>query len=285
MITNLDGDIIPYEVGAVCQNFRTERKVMDKVDQLIEFILERTGASQYEIFLSEPPNFRDQVALVKKYKGQRLSEKPQWWFKIREYLYEHYEALRVVGCEADDMLSIKQHDYNARGIKSCIASRDKDLRIVPGWHYSWPCGDNQPEKPLYTVEHLGELWPKWGKPSRTGNVPLSDLKGCGLKFFYAQLIMGDTADNIPGAPGKGNKIAYESIKDCTSEEEMYRNVVEVYRSAYSRSTKTFRASGGYVLQDDWRGKTRLRHFEDILREMGILLWMQSYKGEVWSPPT
>jgi hypothetical protein len=279
----LDGDILPYEIGAVCENFRSERRVMEMVDQLIELILDRTGASHYEVFLSEKGNFRLKVASVKKYKGTRHKEKPRWWGAIRNHLYEHHSATAVTGCEADDALSIRQRAYLHEGVKSCIASRDKDLRICPGYHYSWACGKNQSEKPLYLVTELGELWPKWGT-TKAGKPTIKDLKGTGLKFFYSQLIMGDSADNIPGAPGKGTTYAFEAIDNCTSEEEMYGIVLEAYRSAY----KCYKGKRGtlnpFISYTDWRGKLQRKRVEDVIREQGILLWMQREEGEMWNHP-
>ena len=282
MITNTDLDIFPYEIGAVCENFNTERKVMDRVDQLYNSILDATGATQYEGFLSEGGNYRLKVASVKKYKGQRMTDKPRWFPHIRDYLYEHWDATPVEGREADDELSIKQRYYNAQGTKSCIASRDKDLRIVPGWHYSWACGEHQPEKPLYLVSELGELWPVWKEGKR--GPTLAKLGGCGLKFFYAQMIMGDTADNIPGAPRKGASYAYQAINDCTDETEMYAAVVEAYYSAY----KCYGGKGGtlnpFIQYTDWRGGLKRKRVEDVIREMGILLHMQKEEGEMWQHP-
>ncbi len=256
---------------------------MKMVDQLIELILDRTGASHYEVFLSETGNFRLKVASVKKYKGTRQSEKPKWWGAIRRHLYDKHEATAVYGCEADDMLSIRQRAYLAEGTKSCIASRDKDLRICPGLHYSWACGDKQPEKPLYEVDEIGALWPKWGT-TKAGNPCIADLKGCGLKFFYAQLIMGDTADNIPGAPKKGVTYAFNAINECTSEEEMYGIVLEAYREAYKCYKGCGKTLNPFISYTDWRGKLQRKRVEDVMREQGILLWMQEFEGQMWDHP-
>lgn len=245
------------------------------VDDLINHILDRTNADEFEVFLSEQGNYRPYVASVKKYKGTREgSEKPIWFGHIRRYLYEHWNATAVYGCEADDMLSIRQRDYIRKGMESCIASRDKDLLITPGWHYAWKCGELQPEKPLHFVEALGELWPRW-KTLKSGKQSVKDLKGTGLSFFYSQLITGDVADNYPGAPRKGANYAYEALKDCSTEEELYEVVLRAYIEAYK---------GEWVQYVDWRGKPRRKHVSDMLREQGILAWMCEYEGQRWLPP-
>jgi hypothetical protein len=254
------------------------------VDDLINHILDRTNADEFEVFLSEQGNYRPYVASVKKYKGTREgSEKPVWFGHIRRYLYEHWNATAVHGCEADDMLSIRQRAYIREGVTSCIASRDKDLRITPGWHYSWKCGKLQPEKPLYLVSTIGELWPKW-KTLKSGKQSVDDLKGCGLKFFYAQMIMGDTVDHIPGIPGKGNTYAYNLINPLSTEAEMYSAVREAYYDAYQRKSKKWVCRGDFVAYKDWRGREQCRTIDNLIREQGILLWMQEELGQMWKAP-
>jgi hypothetical protein len=278
MLALIDGDILPYSVGAVCEGFHNKDRVFQRVDEHLEFTLERVGATDKKIFLSEKGNFRLDVATVKQYKGQRHPDKPKWWLPIREYLYETWDAVPVSGCEADDALSIHQRHCNLLAIKSCICSTDKDLRITPGWHYSWPCGDYQPEKPLYLVSRMGELWPKWkdGKRGRT----LAKLGGTGLKFFYMQLITGDSCDNIPGCPGRGPAYAYQLLKDCVSEAQMYSRICAAYREKYTNTP----GDSDLVSYENWRGEQEYKTIEELIIEQGQLLWMQTYEGELWQPP-
>lgn len=94
--------------------------------------------------------------------------------------------------------------------ETIICSRDKDLRMCPFWHYGWEHG-NQPEFfPTY-VERLGEI---------TLSEDKKKIKGTGLKFFYSQLITGDTVDNIPGLPKGGPVLAALTLADAVSEQEM-----------------------------------------------------------------
>ena len=85
-----------------------------------------------------------------------------------------------------------QANYEAiaqgRSNLSVIVSKDKDLRMVPGLHY-----DFDTEQVISVGDPFGCLWIDSSKSSKT-------LKGWGTKFFWAQCLMGDTADNIQGAP-------------------------------------------------------------------------------------
>jgi len=86
---------------------------------------------------------------------------------------------------------------------------------------------------------------------------LDKLKGVGLKFFYSQLLTGDTVDNYPGLPGCGMTKAYRVLDDCTSEQELYQVVLALYKEHY-------------------KGKA-----EVMLLEQGQLAWMQTKRGELW----
>jgi len=70
---------------------------------------------------------------------------------------------------------------------SVIVSKDKDLRMVPGLHWDFDT------ETIITAPKFGKIWIDDSKSSKT-------LKGWGTKFFWAQLLMGDVADNIKGLP-------------------------------------------------------------------------------------
>ena len=66
------------------------------------------------------------------------------------------------------------------------------------------------------------------------NQNIKKLNGAGLKFFYSQLLTGDSVDNYPGLPGYGPKKAFEILENCNSEQELasavYREYISYYRS-------------------------------------------------------
>ena len=97
------------------------------------------------------------------------------------------------------------------------------------------------------------------------------LRGAGLKFFYAQLLMGDDADNYPGCPRVGMTRAFDVLNECETEEELYHAVLQEYRKAYGTS---------YVAPN-YRGGSLALTPEQMLIEQGRLAWMQTRKGELW----
>lgn len=205
------------------QPWSTE-EVHELVDNRIQSIIDRSGGSEYEVFLTGPGNFRFDIATIAPYKGQRQGDKPPHWATVGERLKSHWGAKEVSGIEADDALAIRA---TSDGGNYIIASRDKDLRQVPCSHYSWKCGDNQPEIPTYTFENLGEVY---YRQNSSGGY---DLKGCGPLFFYAQLLTGDNIDNIKGCKGVGAKTAVAILNGLTSEEEALKQCIYQYQKKYA----------------------------------------------------
>ena len=211
----IDGDIFAYEFGSSTDdrgNPLAWPLVQARVDSRIEGILAAVGAETNQIYLTaeDKSNFRIEVASIRPYKGHRATDKPHWYKGIREFLVEHRAAEVVSGYEADDALSIAQCGSIDSGFAEAwchtvICSRDKDLHMVPGWHYGWQAG-NQKEQPLWWQDEIG-----------------------GLRCFYKQLLTGDSTDNIPGLYGVGRTSAHvKRIDSLDSELDMYSSVKHQY---------------------------------------------------------
>tara|TARA_Y100001951_G_C11298065_1_gene277547 strand:- start:6922 stop:7845 length:924 start_codon:yes stop_codon:yes gene_type:complete len=177
------------------------------------------------------PNFREHVASVRPYK-ERKSEKPYHYKNLQAYCLAKYETVVAWGMEADDLLAVYQSSRLAF-LDTIICSRDKDLRQVPGMQYSWECG-GQPGFGPANIPEIGdlELITKRREKADGTFVTNSKLKGTGLKFFYSQIITGDPVDTIPGLPKGGATLAYKTLKDCKTEDEMYDAVSGLYQNRY-----------------------------------------------------
>jgi len=235
----IDSDIFCYEFGA-CTDAEYKPLswplVQSRIQGRLSGILEAVDASSYQLYLTstDKSNFRIERATVRPYKGHRETEKPYWYKRIREFLIAHRRAEDVSGWEADDQLSIEQclntQVCVQQALEGCtftetvICSRDKDLNMVPGWHYSWGAG-NQKEKPLWNVSELD-----------------------GLRSFYCQCLTGDPTDNILGLYGVGGSSKLlQHVKDCQSEVEMYQKVKEAYEKRFGSYWRLFLEENGALL--------------------------------------
>lgn len=227
-------------------------------------IKEATKVSEMRLFLTGGDSFRERIAKTRPYKGNRdRASRPVHYEAIRNYLEKFHGAVTVDTIEADDALCMEQlahfsetYDWSQKHVQkvlldnqeTIIVSLDKDLDMVPGWHYNFVNND------IYWADPFGKLW--W-EDKGTAAKPYKKLRGTGLKWFYAQLIMGDATDNIQGIPKKGPRAAYDVLVDCTDEREMYLIVRDLYQKAYGTA------------------------FLEVLWEMGNLLWLRRDLYEPW----
>lgn len=228
----IDADIFQYEFGNATDD---EYKplawplVQSRIQARIDKILEATGADSYQLYLTsdDKSNFRYKIATIKPYKGNRPTEKPYWYRHIRNFLVDQRGAQEVSGMEADDALSITQWDHARNNMigrelesdiwsNTVICSRDKDLDMVPGWHYNWGAG-NQKEKLMWYQNELE-----------------------GLKAFYCQLLIGDSVDNIPGLYGVGTSSALlKTVRTLNAESEMFSFVLGEYIKRFGSYAEQF----------------------------------------------
>ena len=189
------------------------------------------------------PNFRYEVAKTKPYKGTRKNPKPFHFYNILFYLMAEYDVrVSEGGLEADDMVCIEQCRSDKDTI---ICSRDKDLRICPGWHFSWECGGQRSLGPTETDE-LGWL-EMHEKKDKRGKVVDRKVFGYGLSFFYYQMLVGDSADNIPGLPKWGPAKAFNVLNGLETKEEMLQAVKSLYKETMGKKSKEYFLEQGNLL--------------------------------------
>lgn len=215
----LDGDIYAFRSAASAENEDLGIAIA-RCEDMIDNTLAETDADEFSIYLSGANNFRYDI--YPEYKANRTSPKPRWLKDVKDYLIENYSAEVSDGCEADDLLGIAQcatleaNDGCAFGLynenPTIICSLDKDLRMIPGQHYSFEISG-------------ASKGTKWVRPSEIVTVTPEE----GLKRFYTQILTGDTTDNVKGASGIGPKKAAAILADKVTEQELYE-AVEVYFS-------------------------------------------------------
>lgn len=163
---------------------------------------------------SRESNFRYSIAKTpgpngEGYKAGR-AEKPYHLQFIRDLLISKYNAEIVEGFEADDALGFYQTE------KTIASHIDKDINMIPGMHY------NHVERIFYRVTEFGHL----------ELTEKRKLKLYGLMGFYAQLLMGDRTDNIPGVPRCGPVAVYNLLNDAVEEDDLMEIVFGVYNKNF-----------------------------------------------------
>jgi 5'-3' exonuclease len=196
----VDGDLISYRCSASASQSTVDIAIW-RVDDLVQRILREVGASEYIIYLSGNDNFRK--VLDPTYKANRVQERPQFLEDCREHLVKVWKAKVTDGYEADDAIGIEATACFTEGTPFVICSLDKDLRQLPGKHYSWEISGVTG----------GTAWTR--KAEHVFVTPLD-----GLKNFYKQLLIGDPSDNIKGVTGIGKAKAAKIIDPLTFEEDM-----------------------------------------------------------------
>lgn len=182
---------------------------------LLEFMrLADIDMENLKVFITSTDKSNFRFGLYPEYKANRIQAKPFYYNDIREYLLKVWKAKEIFDIEADDALGIEQDKTSRHG--SIIASIDKDLDMIPGMHFNFLTKD------IYETRDPGSL-------------ELSDkgkIIGGGLKWFYAQLLLGDRADNIPGIHNYGPKKVYKLLKYIETESDLFSVVYTKYLDQY-----------------------------------------------------
>jgi hypothetical protein len=248
MLALIDLDPLPYAYGGLTYEDGTplsDSMLRKMVDDKITNIVDRSGATDWVGYLTDSAsNFRIRVATILPYKGNRSGNpKPARYQMLRDYLLATYpdRVQLVVGMEADDQLAIDQwrwvnnHEGCARHTSTypapdyyedttIICTIDKDLEMVPGWHYKWGKGNTEETPPFFVTQVEG------------------------LRFFYKQLLTGDMTDNILGLYGVGKKSTLLSkLDDMDSEEAMFLHVYGEYKSRFGAYADQFMLENGRLL--------------------------------------
>jgi 5'-3' exonuclease len=196
VVALIDGDIILYRIGWTTQ-LDNEAIARVRADDLVDSILTETGATEYELWLSDNKEKNFRFNLWKEYKANRTQPRPKNYEAIKVHLVSEWGARIAHGMEADDALGIGQ------GKDTIICSIDKDLLQIPGKHYN------------FVRKEWMDVTP-WE----------------GLQWFYKQILIGDTSDNIQGCKGIGAVKAGKAIDPIPSSagvSALFEKVVELYK--------------------------------------------------------
>ncbi len=183
------------------------------------------------IFESKEKTFRHETFAG--YKANRLAMPEDLASQI-PYILRLCEALNIPvinspGFEADDVIGTLAKQIAAQKLQAVIVSNDKDMcQLVSDPYVVCMRTNSQVVKRkefVPPIEWCDEVWveKKFGVPANK----IVDLLG----------LMGDSIDNIPGAPGIGAKGAVQVITQFGSIEEALKRWEEVKHKTYRESLR------------------------------------------------
>lgn len=186
----LDCDFPAYESAATVKKLSTALTRFQTAVETERFV---TSAELVEVHLTPrgcTKCFRYDYPTAKPYQGNREGKpKPPLLEPLRQAITEvewpeHWSVFSWMDREADDGMMMSSMMHGANGI---VFSGDKDLCITPNPY--WVVSEGR----LDIIEdRFG-----WIKDSYTAGGQLK-VSGHGTKFFWAQMLMGDSADNVKG---------------------------------------------------------------------------------------
>ena len=190
------------EDGALEKALHNARSMITGTMRQLEEAYPDLAPFEYRFHLTGTGNFRDEIATIRPYKGNReKTSRPLLYADIRRWMVQTYGAMTAYGWEADDVIATEA--CRARW-KPIIVHVDKDLLQLPGRHFV-------PGKGGRTVSKQGSL-----------------------AFFYRQMVTGDTADNIPGVYKGGAKMAEAHVTKDMTEAEMWEAVLKLYDASITK---------------------------------------------------
>lgn len=191
----IDADYAPYAFG----NY-LDVDAFVRTGEWLEFLYEKLGTRNAILCLSGKNNFRYQVAVSKPYKGNRKNkEKPPQYANIRADLISRNNCLVAENMEADDLLCILVEKYKDE-YEVILVSDDKDFALCRCKQYRHTNNHILDVKDEIVISRVSKI-------DKVSELPIfkTVTKYYGEYAWLYQMLVGDSADNIPGVPGIGDQ--------------------------------------------------------------------------------
>lgn len=255
-LTLIDADSLLYTIAGVAKGKEVKnpdgtvsytysktdkRKIIMKTQTVVNAVLRDTEADYYMGFYQsldkgkskEEHNFR--YALYPDYKGNRgeaLYFIEHWKETIMEVFRDKFKFVAVSGFESDDAVCFMYHHYKDQ-FNVTIAANDKDTLQHAGTFYY------DLSKKIFGVPNALKGGAKSDKPDFLPRGTKRKITQFEAALHTAlQMIIGDGADKIKGAPGAGPAKAVKVLTPCKSILEIKKAVVQVYYDAYEARRKS-----------------------------------------------
>ena len=216
----IDGDVLVYMAIWKSETLEEGKK---KFQELVDDVLNSLFTTDYVMAIGGPYNFR--LDLYDGYKGNRKKAKdnrPEWFNDLKSWASELEGSVESDNCEADDLVRVWALECDAAGINRAVVSVDKDLHCIPGTHY------NPRTKKIYQID-----------------------EEYGGRFYWQQVLQGDSVDFIPGLPRVGPVKAKKLLADAVTHKEMRDVVCRAYNDVYGDEGYFYMIANGRLVHI-WR---------------------------------
>jgi hypothetical protein len=193
------------------------------VKSSVSNILNLYDFDEITFIAGDEDNFRLNLPLPTRYKDSRKDTlRPVHLKEAHSYLRNKYKAIKAIGFEADDLVTILANKAIKEGNTAVILSADKDKRQSIGVHigeYHYSLAETVLVKEMHPVE-----------------LQDGDFKSYGIPWIAYQLLCGDSSDGYK--PTKlcsakyGDVSAYNDLKDCHSPQDVLSLIIRKYKEWY-----------------------------------------------------
>lgn len=216
----IDGDLLVYRSCAT-KAVSTADQCCDYFDKVVDYVLwelqDFPDDSSYCVFLTGKGNFRKDI--YPEYKANRSTGKPWYprWCRdyeeyrkilgvVRDHCTKAWNTVVCDGYEADDGISLAAHRLGFKNV--IVASSDKDFCQLP-------CE-------IYNTYH-------WKREI----ISKQDAR----RNLWAQVISGDSIDNIKGCRGYGKPKALKALTGCKTENDYKQVTLQVYQTVFGEDAE------------------------------------------------
>jgi len=204
----IDADILAFQAAAATEVptkwdhdmwtlHASEEDGQRHINRALKAITTATGCTKMRLFLTGKENFRYDI--LESYKGNRKdTRKPMTLGALKQWMIVEGDAELLEPFEADDLIGIAA----TADTDTIVVSEDKDFLCVP-------CHLYNPRHKDRGVVHV--------------TLPMAD------RYFYYQVLIGDSSDNYKGCPQVG-PVKAEKILDA-AELDYWPHVLAAFEKA------------------------------------------------------
>lgn len=253
------------EVESIANCLHTVKVMLQSIQAVCE-------VSHVKVIQQGDGNFRDQLLLPSKYKGNRVdSIKPLLLGECKDYIARQFDNEYANGQESDDVCASYAYKGFTEKKRIIQASTDKDANSNVGFLYNW----DKMDKP--------EMIHGFGSLER--NVK-GKVSGKGRVWFYHQILFGDRADHY--CPYEltqskfGEKASFDTLSKLSTDRECWQAIYDTYIKWYPEPFEYIAWNGDVVKGDALQQMqmyidcAHMRRYDgdrlnvqDILSKMGV----------------